>query len=61
MAANTSSPDLVANLAAKAARIPSLRAVRLDADYIPARLPSGKVKGIWGEAIIRTGACNRVM
>jgi len=54
MAAKSSSSELAASLAAKAAQIPSLRAVRLEADYVPARLPSGKVTGIWGEAFIRT-------
>ncbi|MDQ5898075.1 MAG: hypothetical protein QG612_2161, partial [Pseudomonadota bacterium] len=31
----------------------SLQDLTLEKDYVPARLPEGKVVGIWGEAIIR--------
>jgi Mg-chelatase subunit ChlD len=32
----------------------AFRAVALDKRYVPARLPTGKVLGVWGDAIIRT-------
>ncbi|WP_217427456.1 Calx-beta domain-containing protein, partial [Sphaerotilus uruguayifluvii] len=40
-------------LAAKAGLLQSLQKLTLEQNYVPARLPEGKVVGIWGEAIIR--------
>ncbi|MEY4747903.1 MAG: hypothetical protein RIQ60_117 [Pseudomonadota bacterium] len=34
--------------------IPQFHAVRLDSRYVPARLPTGKVMDVWGDALIRT-------
>ncbi|MFM2065566.1 MAG: hypothetical protein RLZZ584_475 [Pseudomonadota bacterium] len=34
--------------------MPSFRAVQLDKRYVPARLPTGKVMEVWGDALIRT-------
>ncbi|MEY8876464.1 MAG: type I secretion C-terminal target domain-containing protein [Leptothrix sp. (in: b-proteobacteria)] len=39
--------------AASAAALPGLRAVRIEQDYVPARLPEGRVTHIWGDAIVR--------
>ena len=38
----------------KAALIKSLQDQSLQQNYVPARLPEGKVVGIWGYAIVRT-------
>jgi len=33
--------------------IPGLKSVTLDNNYVPARLPAGKVVGVWGMAVVR--------
>ena len=53
MAAPKAVPPKSALLAAKAGLLQSLQNFSLQSNYIPARLPEGKVVGIWGEAIVR--------
>ena len=40
-------------LSAQASLLQSLQKLTLQQNYVPARLPEGKVVGIWGEAIVR--------